>query len=277
MALPMANEGHLDVARLTSRLCRPPRSWSSVHVHDELPSTNAVAMERGRAWEVLVTEHQSAGRGRLDRSWGTPAGTSLTFSATVPAPVAAVGWLPLISGLAVAEAVHALTGLRAALKWPNDVLLTSEGNRKVCGILCEYRPALRSAEALVVVGIGINVSQTRDQLPVDTATSLALAGAGDVDREDLLTTVLDRFATRYAALAAGGSAANGVQAAYRSACVTVGTRVRLERPGQDPCLADAVDVDTDGALIVDDGSGPVRYAAGDVTHLRPASDEGGLA
>ena len=84
--------------------------------------------------------------------------------------------------------------LRAALKWPNDVLLTSEGNRKVCGILCEYRPALRSAEALVVVGIGINVSQTRDQLPVDTATSLALAGAGDVDREDLLTTVLDRFA-----------------------------------------------------------------------------------
>ena len=129
----------------------------------------------------------------------------------------------------------------------------------------------------MVVGIGINVSQTRDQLPVDTATSLALAGAGDVDREDLLTTVLDRFATRYAALAAGGSAANGVQAAYRSACVTVGTRVRLERPGQDPCLADAVDVDTDGALIVDDGSGPVRYAAGDVTHLRPASDEGGLA
>jgi BirA family biotin operon repressor/biotin-[acetyl-CoA-carboxylase] ligase len=167
--------------------------------------------------------------------------------------------------------------LRLQLKWPNDVLLTSEGNRKVCGSSASIDLARGLPRPLVVVGIGINVSQTRDQLPVDTATSLALAGAGDVDREDLLTTVLDRFATRYAALAAGGSAADGVRAAYRSACVTVGTRVRLERPGQDPCLADAVDVDTDGALIVDDGSGPVRYAAGDVTHLRPASDDGGLA
>jgi BirA family biotin operon repressor/biotin-[acetyl-CoA-carboxylase] ligase len=273
----MANPGQLDVAHLTSRLSLPPRSWTSVQVFDELGSTNALAMERGQAWEVLVTEHQSAGRGRLDRSWGTPAGTSLTFSATVPAPVDAVGWLPLIAGLAVAEAVQALTGLRAALKWPNDVLLTSAGNRKVCGILCEYRPASEPTGALVVVGIGINISQTRVQLPVATATSLALAGAGDVDREDLLVTVLDRFATRYAALRAGGPAADGVRAAYRSACVTVGTRVRLERPGREPCLADAVDLDHDGALIVDDGSGRVRYAAGDVTHLRPASDDGGLA
>lgn len=277
MPQPMANPCDLDVARLTSRLCRPPRSWTCVEVHERLASTNALAMSRGRAWDVVVAEHQEAGRGRLDRSWVAPAGTSLTFSATVPAPVSAPGWVPLLAGLAVAEAVLAVTGLRAVLKWPNDVLLPDDGHRKVCGVLCEYRPQRPGEEALVVVGIGLNVSQTRDELPVDTATSLALAGADPIDREDLLVTVLDRFAIRYAALLAGGSAADGVRAAYRGVCATLRTHVHLERPGAAPASALAVDVDDDGALVVDDGSGPTRYAAGDVTHLRPAPGGGLLA
>ncbi len=277
MPQPMANPSDLDVARLTSRLCRPPRSWTSVQVHDVLPSTNALAMARGRAWDVVIAEHQLAGRGRLDRSWVAPPGTSLTFSATVPAPVDAPGWAPLVAGLAVAEAVLAMTGLPAVLKWPNDVLLPDDEHRKVCGVLCEYRPPRQGEEALVVVGIGLNVSQTRAQLPVDTATSLALAGAEPIDREDLLVAVLDRFAIRYAALLAGGSARDGVRAAYRAACATVGTQVHLERPGAGPSSAVAVDVDDDGALVVDHGAGRTRYAAGDVTHLRPASGGGGLA
>jgi BirA family biotin operon repressor/biotin-[acetyl-CoA-carboxylase] ligase len=273
----MASAGHLDVVRLTSRLISPPRGWTSVQVHDELASTNALAMQRGHPWEVLVAEHQGAGRGRLDRSWEAPAGTSLTFSATVPPPQEAPGWVPLVAGLAVAEAIHATTGLDATLKWPNDVLLPADGLRKVCGILCEYRPPSGLTPPLVVVGIGLNVTQARAQLPVDTATSLALAGAEAVDREDLLVTVLDRFATRYAALLAGGPAADGVRAAYRDACLTLGTQVRLERPGGVATTALALDVDAEGVLVVDEGSGPTRYAAGDVTHLRPAAVGDGLA
>ena len=277
MAHPMGNRSDLDVARLTSRLCRPPRTWASVDVFDELMSTNALAMVRGQVWAVVVAEHQFSGRGRLDRRWFVPAFTALTFSATVPAPTEAPGWVPLVAGLAVAEAVVAVTGLPAVLKWPNDVLLPDDGHRKVCGVLCEYRPPADGADALVVVGIGLNVSQTRDQLPVDTGTSLTLAGAEPVDREDLLVTVLDRIAVRYAALQAGGAAADGVRAAYRAACSTLGTEVRLERPGAGTSTAHALDIDADGALVVDEGSGPTRYAAGDVTHVRPASGGGGLA
>ncbi len=277
MAHPMGNRDPLDVSRLTARLCRAPRTWSAVHVHDRISSTNAVAMQGSGAWEVVVAEHQSAGRGRLDRSWEAPAGTSLTFSATVPAPARAPGWVPLVAGLAVAEAITAVTGLTALLKWPNDVLLPADDSRKVCGILCEYRPAADPAEAIVVTGIGINVSQDRDELPVDTGTSLALAGAADTDREDLLVTVLDRFATRYAALLAGGAAADAVRAAYRASCATLGTRVRLDRPDGRVETARAVDVDEDGALVVDAGHGPTRYAAGDVTHLRPSDAGTGLA
>ncbi|HOI04235.1 MAG TPA: biotin--[acetyl-CoA-carboxylase] ligase, partial [Dermatophilaceae bacterium] len=79
------------------------------------------------------------------------------------------------------------------------------------------------------------------------------------------------------ALQAGGAAADGVRAAYRAACSTLGTEVRLERPGAGTSTAHALDIDADGALVVDEGSGPTRYAAGDVTHVRPASGGGGLA
>ncbi len=276
MAHPMASEARLDVDRLTNRLCRPPRSWTSVLVFDELGSSNALAMQRGRAWEVVVVEHQRAGRGRLDRSWEAPPGSSLMFSATVPAPAGGVGWVPLVAGLAIAEAIRTVTGLDAALKWPNDVLLPGDGGRKVCGVLCEYRPGSGVGPALVVVGAGTNVHQGRGDLPVGTATSLACAGAEPVDREDLLVAVLDRFATRYAALQAGGAAADGVRTAYRQACATLGTRVRVQRPGFEGSIAVALDVDDDGALIVDDGTGPTRHSAGDVTHLRPAEPEQGL-
>ena len=277
MAHPMGNLGYRDVARLTSRLCRPPRTWASVDVFDELMSTNALAMVRGQVWAVVVAEHQFSGRGRLDRRWFAPAFTALTFSVSVPVPSPSSTSSPLVAGLAVAEAVVAVTGLPSVLKWPNDVLLPDDGHRKVCGVLCEYRPPADGADALVVVGIGLNVSQTRDQLPVDTGTSLTLAGAEPVDREDLLVTVLDRIAVRYAALQAGGAAADGVRAAYRAACSTLGTEVRLERPGAGTSTAHALDIDADGALVVDEGSGPTRYAAGDVTHVRPASGGGGLA
>ena len=127
------------------------------------------------------------------------------------------------------------------------MLLPSDDHRKVAGILCEYRPPADGADELIVIGVGLNVSQTRDQLPVDTGTSLTLAGAEPVDREDLLVTVLDRIAVRYAALQAGGAAADGVRAAYRAACSTLGTEVRLERPGAGTSTAHALDIDADGA------------------------------
>ncbi len=158
------------------------------------PSTNAVAAERWRAGEaaglVVVTDHQVAGRGRLDRAWVTPAGAALTLSLLVApdaVPTPRWPWLPLLTGVAVVEAVRRVAGVEVALKWPNDVLV---GDRKLAGILVERVEGPRGAGA--IVGVGLNVSQTPSELPVPTATSLAME-AEPPDRTDLLVAVLECF------------------------------------------------------------------------------------
>lgn len=266
----------MSAVELDVTLRTPPRPWRRVELLARTASTNTLALRADGPWEVIVTEHQVRGRGRLERVWEVPAGAALTFSATVPVPPVP-GWVPLAAGLAVAEGVTGLTGVAARLKWPNDVLLPADARRKTCGILCELRTPTPAAPGLVVVGVGLNVDQTRAELPVATATSLALAGAGDVDRAALLVAVLDRLAHHHRALATGGDAAARVRAAYRAACATVGARVRLTPAVGDPFEAVAVGVDEDGALLVDAGSGVQAYAAGDVTHVRAAHPGEGLA
>src|SRR3954447_1942237 len=164
-----------------------PDGWR-VEVLDTTPSTNQVVADRARAGEPaglgVVAEQQTAGRGRLDRVWLSPARAGLTFSVLLrPAlPATDWGWVPLLAGLAVARALRARAELDATVKWPNDVLV---GERKVCGILAEV-----PAPGAVVVGIGLNVTTRRDELPVETATSLQLEGAATTDRDTLLRAVL---------------------------------------------------------------------------------------
>jgi len=240
-----------------------------VEVTEASPSTNAELSARARAGEpaglVLVAEHQTAGRGRLDRVWVTPPRAALTFSLLVrpdAVPVVRWPWLPLLTGLAVVEAVHDVAGVPATLKWPNDVLV---GDLKLAGILVELVEAPSGAAA--VVGVGLNVSSTREELPVETATSLRLSGAGTVDRSALLPAVLARFSHWYDAWS--GSRGADVLAAYRAACSTLGRQVRVDLPGGAPLLGRAVDVDDDGRLLVDDGRTVRPLGAGDVVHVRP--------
>ncbi|MBC7307923.1 MAG: biotin--[acetyl-CoA-carboxylase] ligase, partial [Dietzia sp.] len=189
-------------------------------------------------------------------------------SAIVPAPVE-VGWVPLLAGLALARAITAVTEpagapLRPTLKWPNDVLLPEDGNRKVAGILCEF--AAWIGGSAVVIGTGVNVDQSRDELPVDTATSLRIAGA-DVRREDLVTAYLDELA---AVLRRGPAA----RSEYRSVCATVGSHVRVHLPAGGLAEGRAVRVDDSGALVVAVAGGEQAFSAGDVVHVRPADGRG---
>jgi BirA family biotin operon repressor/biotin-[acetyl-CoA-carboxylase] ligase len=251
------------------------RPWASFEAHSVLASTNERAAALGRPWAVVLTDHQTGGRGRLGRSWDTPAGLALTVSVTLPMPPGPPGWVPLCAGLAVAEAVTETSGLPTGLKWPNDVLLPGDGERKVAGILCEATAS--GAAPLVVVGAGINLAQTRAALPVASATSLALAGA-PVERGRLLIAFLDRLAARYAALVGGDAVAHRAHAAYRDQCVTLGRRVRLTLPAGPDVVGTAVGIDVDGSLLVreDRPGGPVTrsWAAGEVTHLRAVSESG---
>ena len=224
------------------------------------------AADGGSDRGVLVADLQTAGRGRLGRSWQAPPRTALTFSVLLrpeAVPPARRGWIGALLGLAVTAAIARRTGLRAELKWPNDVLIDG---RKVAGILAEMAPTA------LVVGAGVNVAMRAADLPRADATSLMLAGADPhaCGREELLAAILDELAPlldRW--MAAGGDAdRSGIRADYRLRCSTLGRRVRLELPASDPVTGTAVDVAFDGSIVVDDGLAVRRFAAGDVHHLR---------
>jgi BirA family biotin operon repressor/biotin-[acetyl-CoA-carboxylase] ligase len=217
---------------------------------------------------VLVAEHQTSGRGRLDRSWASPPGAGLTFSVLLrpSAPIPTWGWLPLLAGVALHDAVSAVTGLDLDLKWPND-LLFGPSEEKIAGILAQT-----SGEA-VVVGIGLNVSTTRDELPVPTATSLVLCGAAEIDRTQLLTAILthlDALCAQWSDVG-GDAEACGLAASYREACATLGRPVAVTTTGGTIVTGRAVGIDGDGRLQVDVGGLVEAIGAGDVEHLRPAT------
>ena len=235
-----------------------PDGWR-VEVLRATGSTNAVVAERALAGEppglVVVAESQTAGRGRLDRSWVSPPRAGLTLSVLVRPDLPPVRWpwLPLLTGLAVATAVREQAELDAVLKWPNDVLV---GGRKVCGVLAEVPEA-----GAAVLGIGLNVTTRAEELPVATATSLALAGAATTDRDTLLRALLRALGSVLVDVDAS-------RAAYRERCSTIGQSVRVELPGGAAVQGVAEQVDDSGRLVV----AGQAYGAGDVVHLRAGRD-----
>lgn len=272
-----------------SRTVRVPRATST--------SSELVAAVRADpdAWphlSVLVARDQQAGRGRSGREWVTAPGTALTCSVLLrPAvPARALAWVTLIAGLAVARAAGDLLAAaaddrreaaRVGIKWPNDVLVLGAGeadvegwerDRKMAGILAETVPG-RPGD--VVLGIGVNVAQRADQLPVPWATSLHLAagpapGAARVGVDDVLDTVgphLTGLLRRWEA-AGGDAEAAGLAAEVRAACVTLGREVRVELPGAGVVTGTATGLDSGGRLLVDTGDGVRAVAAGDVRHVR---------
>ncbi|MFL6089221.1 MAG: biotin--[acetyl-CoA-carboxylase] ligase [Aeromicrobium sp.] len=227
----------------------------------ETASTNAdvaVAARAGAAeGTVIVADHQTAGRGRLNRMWEAPPGSGLAMSILVrPAGLATEHWpwIPLTAGVAVADAVRGF-GLDPRLKWPNDVQVDG---RKLAGLLVER---VETADGPVaVIGIGLNVAMSADQLPIPTATSLALLGL-DVSRDNVLDAVLSALAEQYDRLLADPAA---VRANYVTACGTVGSAVQVSLPDGTTLEGRATDVDTHGRLVVDGQA----VTAGDVIHVR---------
>jgi BirA family biotin operon repressor/biotin-[acetyl-CoA-carboxylase] ligase len=242
---------------------------SRLLVLPEAGSTNTELVARaGDGWpdrSVLVTDRQTAGRGRLGRSWTAPPGTSLAVSVLVrPAiPQERYGWLSLLTGAAMAGGLRAL-GAAADLKWPNDVLI---GGRKVCGVLAEALPDGSGA----VLGTGLNHRIPADALPVPTATSLAVEGL-PTDPDELLAAYLEELWALLDPFAAAGGDPDrsGLRAAVEQACGTIGSRVRVHLPDGAVVTGTATGLDADGRLVVrpDRDAHPLAVAAGDVEHLR---------
>jgi BirA family transcriptional regulator, biotin operon repressor / biotin---[acetyl-CoA-carboxylase] ligase len=262
----------LDGPALSDALTRDSSLWRSLEVVPEIGSTNAELIARAAAdpegggapeGTVLVAEHQVTGRGRLDRSWTSPprAGITVSFLLRPDVPAARKGWLPLLTGVALAEAVAEGTGVLPSLKWPND-LLAADG-RKLAGILAE------TTGKAVVVGVGLNVSTTPGELP-DTGTSLARVLGTTVDRAPVLLAFLRAFERRYRRWTEvlGDPVSSGLAQDYLAWSSTVGTEVAVGLPDGSTLEGTAQAVDWDGRLVVATAQGTVELASGDVQHVR---------
>ena len=259
--------------------------------NDEL--RDAATGPEAAAWphgSVIVTDNQTRGRGRLGRTWLAPTGKTLAISLLLrpelaggrPFPPDAYGWIPLIAGAAMTEAVRRdvdlaasdvvdpddddrTGGLDVELKWPNDVLISGY---KVCGILSELLPD----SGAVVVGAGLNLTLDEHDLPTLTSTSLLLATGRQPDADAVLADYLGGFLTLMRAFTESGAdaAASGVADRVTAVCGTLGSEVRVELPGDRELLGFAERLDRDGRLVVRDRENgePQSVAAGDVTHLR---------
>jgi BirA family biotin operon repressor/biotin-[acetyl-CoA-carboxylase] ligase len=235
----------------------------------ESASTNAALRALSQdadAWphlSVLLTDDQTAGRGRLDRSWVTPAGSALAISVLLrelPSSPEALGWIPLIAGVAMAQAVATqLPGHDVGVKWPNDVVVDG---RKICGILAE------STEGAIVVGAGINTVMTEGQLPVPSATSFAVLGER-ADADPLVAAYVGRLGDLVSSLVMWGDAArSGVHAAVSAQCASLGREVDVSLPDGTVLHGTALRLEPDGRLCVRSDGVEHLIAAGDVVHAR---------
>ena len=274
----------LDLERIRTALAN---DFTTIDFVEKTGSTNTDLMQATNVADgtVLLADEQLSGKGRLGRTWTAPAGSQVIFSVLLlPESLEQLGTLPLAAGLAVTDSIEG-----TVLKWPNDVHI--DGN-KLCGILAEAGPvgqAFKAApkteltkvevgkaevnkaevnkavggaapSARVVVGMGINVTLTREDLPIEKATSLALEGR-DTDRTELAITVLKNLRRR---IVQWENQDPQLLRDYRAVCSSLGQEVRLETPSGD-VTGHVDEIGEDGRIMV----AGEYYSAGDVTHLRP--------
>lgn len=265
----------LDVGALRAELAGVDGPWRTLDVVDETGSTNADLLSRSAAGDdisgaVLLAEYQRAGRGRHGRAWSAPRCSQIAMSVGIaagPVPPDGWGWLPLLTGVAVVDAIRGVCGIDAGLKWPNDVLV---GSGKLAGILAE----VAAPAPVIVVGLGLNVTMTPAEVPDPAAVSLLMLESPVTDRHALAGSILRELKRRVDAWQAAGGAGADLIDDYRARSVTLGAAVRASLPGGREIVGVAADIDRLGRLRIDAGGESVTVSAGDITHLRPVADSG---
>lgn len=219
---------------------------------------------------TLVTEFQTAGRGRLDRKWQGAPGSSVMASVLLRPSFkeqSGIGWLSLMTAEAIKTALAEL-GVRSKIKWPNDVLVDG---LKISGVLAEANSDLSA----LVIGFGINVNQTAEDLPTSSSTSLSLSEASSLDRDELLAQTLSHFRDLYMELteADGNAMVSGLRERITKASSTVGQLVEVSFPDGTSVVGEAINIDESGRLQVRTSGKTLTVSAGDVLHLRAAKLE----
>lgn len=239
-----------------------------VSYHERVATTMEVARELAEEGAeegtLVLAETQEAGRGRLGRSWASPYGLGLWFSLVLRPflPPAEAPKATLLAAVAVAQAVERVAGVRCGIKWPNDLYLPGG---KLCGILTELKGQTDAVEYLIL-GIGINVNQRQEDFPPELrpqATSLLIETGRRIDRIVLLRACLEEFEARYRPWVQSRS--EQWMQDWRELNITIGRRVQVTFL-KETFVGRAVDVGTDGSLVVEGDNGERRvFRAGDVT------------
>jgi BirA family transcriptional regulator, biotin operon repressor / biotin---[acetyl-CoA-carboxylase] ligase len=235
---------------------------------EQTGSSNQDLLEKANTlpeFYVLATDFQTAGRGRMQRSWEAAAGSSIMASILLRprfSNPSGIGWLSLMAALAIGRSLES-TGVDCSIKWPNDVLIS---DKKVSGILAEASSNLDE----VVIGFGINVFQAKNELPFDQATSLAIETNVAVSRDQLLASVIQNIKDLYQQLSAfdGDAEGSGLRTQLIKASATIGNQVSVQLPGEKKIIGFAKDIDSAGRLVLVSNDQTLTVSAGDVIHLR---------
>lgn len=230
--------------------------------YPSVTSTNELAKKEAEGGvgegTVVIADQQTAGRGRLKRTWLTPEG-NIALSVILYPEIPVLPFLIMMASLAVSHSIEAVAGLETQIKWPNDVLITG---RKVCGILIES-DVRNNKVNYVIIGIGINVNAEKEVLSgvMTPATSLFVETGRIVSRLQLIQALLKDMDNLYTSITSGGS----VFGEWRDRLITLGQEVRVTS-GDKTMEGIAESVDTDGSLLVRGREGILnRIVAGDVT------------
>ena len=244
----------LDQSRITAALSR----YWRVSVVDLTASTqddlaNKITAGDGKSGDVIVANYQSAGRGRLDRTFLAPPSTALLFSIFLAPQRSREDWgfIPLLAGFSVANTLRKVNA-DILIKWPNDLLINE---KKVGGIIST------AVGQGVIIGIGVNVSTTIAELPVENATSLSLAGVSKLDRNFLLPLLLNSFEKDFTQWDQGESFLD----LYSALSATQDREITITGPSEITIQSRAVSFDEQGRLHLADGQ---IVTVGDVIHLR---------
>ena len=256
----------------------------TLYIFDELASTNAFAMEKAKnqalSGTVILADRQTAGRGRLDRSWFSPGKSNIYGSLLFvhETPIQYLGWVPLMAGVAIAQAIEQQASIRIDLKWPNDLVI---GGRKLGGILCD---SFRNPKhhSCVVIGFGINVNLSQPEFPIElqtSATSLKIHCHGAVDREELIMKVITSLEKNWETLKANGPLYYLEE--YTHWCVTIGQPIQILFPDGSQLQGLAHSIGEHGQLRVipspsdsNDQSARIRNIhSGEILHLRTTSQQ----
>jgi len=257
----------------------------SLFVFQELPSTNRFAVELAKnpipQGIVVLADSQTAGQGRLQRSWFSPPNAniygSIVFSFNTQ-KLQAIGWIPLMAGSAIAEALEDNTTVSIKLKWPNDILIDE---RKVGGILCEsFKKS--STETCIVIGFGINVNLTELAFPKDIeliATSLQIHTQRVLDRHPLITSIIQSLEQGWHALISKGPQACRIK--YSARCSTLGQQIQVQFPDGSNMEGVAQSIGEHGQLQIvpcssdttEQSARIVEVHAGDIRHIRDSDNQ----